>query len=457
MADHFMANSLRQSRQRHLDELVEWLEIPSVSSDTSRTSDVKAAGDWIAKKLQGSGLKVETIPTQGHPMVYAESPAIDGAPVVLVYGHYDVQPPEPLELWTTPAFTPTVRDGNLYARGATDDKGQVLTHVQSVCDWLATGKSLPLQIKFLIEGEEEVGSENLERMMPEMADKLACDCVVISDSGQYGPGQPAITYGLRGIATYELLVQGPKQDLHSGSFGGAVMNPAIALCHLMSSMIDNDGRIAIDGFYDSVRDLSPDERKAWNDLPKTDDFAQSVGAKELFGEKGYTADERRWARPTFDINGLTSGHQGEGVKTVLPAQASAKFSFRLVPDQDPQQLTDAINTHLTKHLPTGVTFTLTPDHGAPGMLADTNSRFMDAARTAITAAFGTPPVLIREGGSIPIVTRFQETLRCDCLLLGWGLSDDNAHSPNEKFCIEDYYRGIEASTMLWESIGKLSS
>ena len=452
-----MAKQLHQSRQRHLDELVEWLKIPSISSDTSRVNEVRAAGDWIAKKLQASGLQVETISTEGHPMVYAETAAVEGAPVVLVYGHYDVQPPEPLELWTSPAFTPTIRDGNLYARGATDDKGQVLTHVQSVCDWMSTGKPLPLQIKFLIEGEEEVGSENLERMLPELADKFACDCVVISDSSQYGPGQPAITYGLRGIATYELLVQGPKQDLHSGSFGGAVMNPAIALCHLMSSMIDRDGRIEIDGFYDSVRDLSPEERTAWGQLPKTGDFEASVGASELFGEKGYTADERRWARPTFDINGLTSGHQGEGVKTVLPAQASAKFSFRLVPDQNPKQLTDAITTHLNKHLPTGVTFTLTPDHGAPGMLADTNSRFMDAARAAITHAFGTPPVLIREGGSIPIVTRFQEILRCDCLLLGWGLSDDNAHSPDEKFCIEDYHRGIEASTMLWESIGKLSS
>ncbi len=450
-----MAQSLQQSQQRHLDELIQWLKIPSVSSDTSKTADVQAAAQWISKKLADSGLQVETIPTEGHPMVYAESPAVAGAPVVLVYGHYDVQPPEPLELWTTPAFEPTVRNGNLYARGATDDKGQVLTHVHSICDWMATGKPLPLQIKLLIEGEEEVGSENLERMMPELAEKLACDCVVISDSSQYGPGQPAITYGLRGIATYELLVQGPKQDLYSGSFGGAVMNPAIALCHLMSSMVNSDGQIAMDGFYDSVRDLSPDEREAWNQLPKTDDFAKSVGAKELFGEKGYSADEQRWARPTFDINGLTSGHQGEGVKTVLPAQASAKFSFRLVPDQDPQQLTEALTSHLTKHLPTGVTFTLTPDHGAPGMLADTHSRFMEAARAAITAAFKTPPVLIREGGSIPIVTRFQETLGCDCLLLGWGLSDDNAHSPDEKFCIEDFYRGIQASAMLWESIGKM--
>lgn len=456
--DDFLTPLLLDARPRHLDELIEWLKIPSVSSDTSRTSEVRAAGDWVADKLRAAGLVTEIIETQGHPMVLATTPPVTGAPVVLVYGHYDVQPPEPLDLWETGPFQPTVRGPNLYARGATDDKGQVLTHVQSVCEWLGTGKPLPVQIKFLIEGEEEVGSENLERMMPELADKLACDCVVISDSSQYGPGQPAITYGLRGIATFELLVQGPKQDLHSGSFGGAVMNPAIAICHMMSSMIDGHGKIQVDGFYDGVRDLHPDERLAWKQLPSNEaDFAESVGATELFGEEGFSTDERRWARPTFDINGLTSGHQGEGVKTVLPAKASAKFSFRLVPDQDPKQLAAKVEKHLSQHAPPGITFELKLDHAAPGMLADINSKFMDAAKSSIQSAFGTSPVLIREGGSIPIVTRFQETLGCDCLLLGWGLSDDNAHSPNEKFCIEDYYRGIQASSLLWSSIGKLAT
>ena len=354
MTTLFLSEPLQQSQSRHLDDLIEWLKIPSVSSDTSKIEDVKRAAAWIAGKLKDAGLDVETIPTRGHAMVYAETPAVPNAPTVLVYGHYDVQPAEPLDLWTNPAFEPTVRDGNLYARGATDDKGQVLTHVQSVCEWLATGKPLPLQIKFLIEGEEEVGSENLERMLPDLADKLHCDCVVISDSSQYADGQPAITYGLRGIATYELKVCGPSKDLHSGSFGGAVMNPAIALSHLMSSMVDDRGRIQIAGFYDDVRDLSDEERAAWKKLsPNDDEFARSAGAKELFGEAGFSADERRWARPTFDINGLTSGHQGEGVKTVLPAHASAKFSFRLVPDQDPGKITAALESHLKSHLPKG--------------------------------------------------------------------------------------------------------
>ncbi|MAI31208.1 MAG: peptidase M20 [Planctomycetaceae bacterium TMED240] len=452
-----LLGQLAESAPRHLAELVEWLRIPSVSSDSTRVNEVKQAANWVAEKLERAGLAVEILPTQGHPMVYAESPKIDGAPVVLVYGHYDVQPVEPLDEWVNGPFEPTIRDGNLYARGATDDKGQVLTHVQSVCDWLASGQPLPLQVKFLIEGEEEVGSENLERMLPELKERLACDCVVISDSGQYSDGQPAITYGLRGIATYELTVNGPSQDLHSGSFGGAVMNPAIALCQLLGSMIDGQGRVQIPGYYDNVRELSQEERNQWAGLPQDDDaFASAIGVNKLSGEQGYTTDERRWARPTFDVNGLTSGHQGEGVKTIIPATAKAKFSFRLVPDQNPSEVTTAVEKHLQDHCPLGVSWHLEADHGAPGMLAATDSRFVHAANAAIESAFGVLPVLIREGGSIPIVTRFQEVLGCDCLLLGWGLSDDNAHSPNEKFRVEDYHRGIRASAMLWDEIGKLN-
>ena len=456
-ASNDFLGQLADSAPRHLEELIEWLRIPSVSSDSTRVTEVKQAATWVADKLECAGLSVEILPTQGHPMVYAESPKIDGAPVVLVYGHYDVQPVEPLDEWVNGPFEPTVRDGNLYARGATDDKGQVLTHVQSVCDWLASGQPLPLQVKFLIEGEEEVGSENLGRMLPELGGKLACDCVVISDSGQYADGQPAITYGLRGIATYELTVDGPSQDLHSGSFGGAVMNPAIALCQLLGSMVDQHGRVQLPGYYDKVRELNADEREQWTGLPQNDpEFASAIGVEQLFGEKGYSTDERRWARPTFDVNGLTSGHQGEGVKTIIPASAKAKFSFRLVPDQDPNEVTLAVRQHLENHCPPGVRWDLEADHGAPGMLAATDSRFVHAANRAIESAFGVLPVLIREGGSIPIVTRFQEVLGCDCLLLGWGLSDDNAHSPNEKFRVEDYHRGIRASAILWDEIGKLN-
>lgn len=447
--------SLRSDQKRHLDDLVEWLRIPSVSSDSTRVAEVRQACDWVCEKFRSAGLAVETIPTQGHPMVLAQTPAVPGAPVVLVYGHYDVQPAEPLADWISGAFEPTVRDGNLFARGATDDKGQVLTHIQSVCQWLAAGHPLPLQIKFLVEGEEEVGSENLERMLPDLAERLACDCVVISDSSQYADGQPAITYGLRGIATYEVIVRGPSQDLHSGSFGGAVMNPAIALCKMLASMVDQDGVIQLPGYYDRVQPLTDEEREQWRKLPQTDEaFAKGVGVKELFGEKGFSTDERRWARPTFDINGLTSGHQGEGAKTIIPSKASAKISFRLVADQDPEELTEQLKQHLAAAAPIGITWELETDHGAPGMLARIDTPFAKAAEVAIEAAFGAKPVFIREGGSIPIVTRFQEVLDCDCLLLGWGLSDDNAHSPNEKFRVDDYYRGIQASARLWNEIAK---
>ncbi|MEX0824782.1 MAG: dipeptidase [Pirellulaceae bacterium] len=447
-----------QQRDAHTDDLLEWLRIPSVSSDPESTDSVRAAGQWVAEQFREAGLQTEVIPTKGHPLIFAETPPVPGAPVALVYGHYDVQPAEPLELWDSPPFEPTIREGNIYARGATDDKGQVLTHVQSVLSLLRAGQSLPLQVKFMIEGEEEVGSANLERMLPDLAEKLACDVVVISDSSQFADGQPAITYGLRGIATYDLRVDGPRQDLHSGSFGGAVMNPGIALCKLLSALVDDQGHIQIPGFYDDVLPLTDVEREEFAALPYSDtEFAKAMGVDALFGEAGYTSLERRWARPTFDINGLTCGHQGEGVKTIVPARASAKISFRLVPNQDPQKVTRGLEQFLQSHCPPGVRITLTPDHGAPGMRANLESPYVSAAKQALAAAFGTEPVLIREGGSIPIVQKFQETLKADCLLLGWGLSDDNAHSPNEKFRLADYHRGIKASARLWHELGRLGT
>ncbi len=442
--------------QRHVNELIEWLRIPSVSSDPRHAPDVHAAADWVLKKFNAAGLETELIPTDGFPLVVAQTPPVPGAPVVLVYGHYDVQPPEPLAKWTSPPFEPTIRDGNLYARGATDDKGQVLTHIQSVCDLLARGETLPLQVKFLVEGEEEVGSQNLEARLESLRDRLACDCVVISDSSQYADGVPAITYGLRGIITFELEVTGPNRDLHSGSFGGAVMNPGIALARMMSSLVDSSGRIQIPGFYDDVQSLAADERDAWQKLPQDDaSFAAETGVCATFGETGFTTDERRWARPTVNINGLVCGHQGDGVKTIIPSSALAKFSCRLVPDQAPEKIAAGLREHFERHAPVGITWTLSIGHGADAFLADRDSRFMQAARDAIASAFGREPVLIREGGSIPIVTQFQQTLGCDCLLLGWGLADDNAHSPDEKFRLDDYHRGIQASTMLWKTIGKL--
>ncbi len=451
---------LTQHADRFEQELMDWLRIASISSDSSSIKHVHAAAEWVKQKFAEAGLKTESIETDGYPILYAETPVpepIDGKkmPVALVYGHYDVQPPEPLDLWDSPPFEPVIRDGKIYARGATDDKGQVLTHVLAVTQWLASGRSLPIQIKFLIEGEEEVGSANLEKFLPQLAEKLACDVVVVSDSSQYAPNRPAITCGLRGIATYELFVDGPSHDLHSGSFGGAVMNPAMGLCHLLASMLGADGKIAIDGFYDDVLPIPEIERESWKQLNSDDEeFARSVGASALAGEPGYTTDERRWGRPSLDINGLTSGHQGEGVKTVLPAKASAKFSCRLVPGQHPERITRLIQEHLTRHCPVGVRIELRPDHGAAAMLAEATSPYTSAAAEAVESAFGVPPVIIREGGSIPILARFQEVLGCDVLLLGWGQNDDAAHSPNEKFSLSDFHRGIHASAALWQAIAR---
>ncbi len=451
-----VARTLDASRDESLEDLCQWLRIGSVSSDPTAAPQMKAAADWLESKFRSAGLETRRIPTRGEDLVYAQTPGVPGAPVVLVYGHYDVQPVEPVNLWLSGPFDPTLRDGNLYARGATDDKGQVLTHVQSVVRWLSTGTPLPVQVKFLVEGEEEVGSAGLEAALPELAELLACDCVVISDSSQYADGQPAITYGLRGILAMEIRVDGPKQDLHSGSFGGAVKNPAIALCQLMASMTRPDGSIAIDGFYDGCHIPDDAELAQIASLPSDDAaLARELGVPALFGEPRFATNVRRWARPTFDINGLTSGHQGEGGKTIIPAYATAKFTFRLAPGQDPDAVEAAVKRHLEAHLPAGVTLRIFPGHGAPAMVSSTTSPFISAASAAIESAFGVPPVMIREGGSIPIVAKFQATLGCDCLLLGWGLNDDGAHSPNEKFRVADYFRGIEASAHLWQQLGHL--
>ncbi|MEL6896099.1 MAG: dipeptidase [Planctomycetota bacterium] len=437
-----------------VDDLKDWLRIPSVSSDSSRTADVDRAANWLLEKFQSSGLTCEKISTQGHPIVLAETPPVENAPVVMVYGHYDVQPEPPLELWDSPPFEPEIRDGNIYARGATDDKGQLLTHIQSVTRLLAAGEQLPIQVKFLIEGEEEVGSQQLEQYLPSLRDRCACDCIVVSDSSQYADGQPAITYGLRGICTYEMVVSGPDRDLHSGSFGGSVMNPGIALSKILAAMVDAEGRIQIPGFYDDVVAMKDVERQSFAALPGDDaSFADSLGVQQLHGEAGYTSLERRWARPTFDVNGITCGHQGEGVKTIVPAKASAKFSFRIVAIQDPEKITAGIQAFLDVNTPPGVTVQLLPDHGAGAMLANVESPFVAAAKQAIQHAFGVAPVMIREGGSIPILGDMQRELDADCLLLGWGLDDDNLHSPNEKFRLADYQRGTVASANLWYAIG----
>ena len=454
---HVLAH-IDASRSQFEADLFELLRIPSVSADPAFAGDVRRAAEWLCGHLAASGLAAEIIETGGHPIVYGETPPVPGAPVALVYGHYDVQPPDPLEEWVTPAFEPTVRGGNVFARGATDDKGQMLTHVKSAQAWLATVGELPIQVKVLIEGEEEVGSAHLGTFLKTNAKRLACDCVVVSDTSQFAPGVPAITYGLRGIAYFELKLTGPKQDLHSGVFGGAVSNPAIALSKMLGGLIDAEGRITVPGFYDDVTPLTAAERAEFAALPFDENgFRDQLAVETLAGEKGFTTIERRWARPTFDVNGLTSGYQGEGAKTVLPARASAKFSFRLVPKQDPHKVADGVRRRLTELLPPGIKMDLVEHHGAPGVVMPLESPYLQAAAAAIEAGFGRRPVFIREGGSIPIVNTFAQVLGADVLLVGWGQNDDNPHSPNEKFSLADFHRGIRASAALWSELAKVRS
>jgi acetylornithine deacetylase/succinyl-diaminopimelate desuccinylase-like protein len=448
---------IESHRQSFVDELTDLLRIKSVSADPQHAGDVRKAAAWVAERFKRLGLATELIETAGHPLVYAESPPVPGKPVALAYGHYDVQPPDPLGEWISPPFEPTIREGNIYARGATDDKGQMLTHVKSVEAWIKSVGKLPLQVKFLIEGEEEVGSANLENFVAKHRDRLACNCVVISDCGQFAPGVPAITYGLRGIAFYELRLTGPKQDLHSGTFGGGVTNPASTLVSLLAALKDDQGRVQVPGFYDEVVPLAEAERQEFRDLPFDEaEFKDQLAVTGLSGEAGYTTIERRWARPTCDINGLTSGYQGEGAKTVLPARASAKLSFRLVPQQDPAKITVALRKFFETRLPPGIKLELIDHHGAPGVVIPLDSPYMRAAAAAIEAGFGRRPVFVREGGSIPIVNTFARKLGADVLLLGWGQNDDNTHSPNEKFSLDDYQRGISASAHLWTELAKLA-
>ena len=441
--------------QRFESEFFDWLRIPSISTIPAHAGDMKNAAEWIVLRLSQMGLNPEIIETEWHPLVYAETPAVPGAPIIMVYGHFDVQPVDPLDLWTTPPFEPTVRDGSVFARGATDDKGQLLTHVFAAEAVLKELGSLPYQIKFLFEGEEEAGSDSLIEYVQAYKEKLACDCLIVSDGSMFGPGQPVITYGLRGIMAFELTLTGPNRDLHSGAFGGAVYNPAIALSQMMNKMIDENGRVQVPEFYEDVVPLTERERQQFADLPLDEaEFFGRIGLKEGFGEKGFTSIERRWARPTFDINGLTSGYQGEGSKTVLPSKASAKFTFRLVPKQDTVKIAKNLETYLQSICPPGITMQLEYQHGANGLLVSLDSVFVDAASKAIVETFHCPPLYTREGGSIPIITLMSDVLEADVLLLGLGLDDDNAHAPNEKFSLDSFHRGIKTSAKMLQEIAR---
>lgn len=408
------------------------------------------------EKLRGMGLSVALHETPRHPVVVARNAHVAGRRTVMIYGHYDVQPVDPLELWTSDPFQPEIRDGRIWARGATDNKGQMLAHVLGVEKILKEQGELPLNLIFLFEGEEEIGSPNLAAFLHAHREELRCDVIAISDTGMVAPGVPTFGYGLRGIACCEAILRGPKGDLHSGLFGGAVANPAEAIARLVAGLHLPDGRIAVDGFYDEVRSLEEWERTMWAKVPgvKDDDFLSVTGSPGLFGEPGYSAVERVWARPTAEVNGIGGGYQGEGSKTVLPAEAFVKLSFRLVPDQKPQDILDKVEKHLRKNCPPGVGLEVVMGHDGKPYVTDPNSKFGLAAQSALRKAFGAEPVLIREGGSIPIVQSFREILGVDTLLLGLALSDAQIHAPNENFPIENFEAGIRLSQELIRELAK---
>ena len=455
MPDPFppVADRLRDGRDDAVARWCDLLRIPSVSADPARDADVDAAAGWVAAALKDAGCTVETVATGGHPIVFGRSPEVAGAPTVLVYGHYDVQPPDPLDRWTTPPFEPTVRDGKMYARGATDDKGQMLTHLVAAKAWADTHGNPPVNLRFVIEGEEEVGSNHLDGFLEGRRADLACDVAVISDTSQYAPGIPAITYGLRGIVACEFTVHGPKKDLHSGVFGGSVANPANVLAALVAGLHDEDGRVTVRGFYDDVVELTPAERDEFAALPFDQPrYLASIGSPAVHGESGYSTHERRWARPTCDVNGLFSGYTGVGPKTIVPASATAKLSCRLVPDQDPAKITGALERHLRMACPVGARLEFKSFHGAPGIAFDTGSAHFAAAKKAVEYGFDAEPVLIREGGSIPVVGSLRRILGVETLLLGWGQNTDDLHSPDEHFSVDAFHRGALASARLMHEL-----
>src|SRR5437667_5145001 len=447
------------NRDRYLEELKALLAIPSISALPQHAADVKRCAEWCAGEMIRIGLQnVRLVATPGNPVVYGDWLGAPGAPTILFYGHYDVQPVDPLELWESPPFEATVRDGEIYARGSADDKGQVFMHFKAVEAHLKQNARLPANMRFILEGEEEVGSANLDDFIRAHKDELQADVVVISDSPMFARGVPSICYGLRGLVYFQIDLRGSSTDLHSGSFGGAVANPAYVLSQMIAQMKDRGGRIRIPGFYDDVVPLQEEERKEWASLPFNEKkFRNDFGIPKLSGETGYTALERTWARPTFEVNGLLSGFTGEGAKTVLPAVAMAKVSMRLVPNQDPNTIMDLFEAYVRKITPKTVELKFTRMQGGKPWMTSFDNPFVQAAERAIERGFGRKPVLTREGGSIPVVSTFQEVLGLPSVLFGVGLPDENAHAPNEKLDLANFQNGIIASAILYQEVAEIGA
>jgi acetylornithine deacetylase/succinyl-diaminopimelate desuccinylase-like protein len=439
-----------------LDEFLEFLRFGSISTDSSCKAQVDACAEWLRAKLTSAGLDARIMPTPGHSVVLARGPHREGRPTVLIYGHYDVQPVDPISLWHHPPFEPHVQDGVITARGASDNKGQIFSHIQGVTETLKAKGDLPVNLIFLIEGEEEIGSPNLATFLRAHRDELACDVVVVSDSSMVAPGIPTFTYGLRGLTALEVHVTGPDRDLHSGIFGGAVENPATVLARLIAGLHDKNLKVAIDGFYDGVQSMASWERRGWRKLPMNDDvLLRMTGVAALRGEKKFTPLERIWARPTAEVNGIGSGYQGEGTKTVLPSRAMAKLTFRLVPGQEPKRIQEIAAAYFREHAPPSVKLEIVPGHCGDPYLVDPHAGFGVAAQKALKRTLpGKKVALIREGGSIPIVANFKSILGVNTLLLGFALADCNAHSPNETFPVDHLDLGARLNRFLLEEIAK---
>ncbi len=442
--------TIEKNRRAFVGQLVELLKYPSISADPARKQDVSDCADHVKGKLEALGLKTERVDTAGHPIIFGEYHRPENRRTLLLYGHYDVQPVDPLDLWNHPPFDPFIEGEMIYARGAADDKGQFMTHVMAVEAWLESAGSLPVNLKFLIEGEEETASDHLEEFIWEHKGELAADGVVVSDTAMYGPGIPAITYGLRGIVAAEIKVTGPAKDLHSGSFGGSVANPATEIARIIAAFHDENGRVRIDGFYDAVGPVEAWEKAMFDSLDFDEKaYLASTGSPAAAGEAGFTTLERRWCRPTCEVNGLFGGYQGEGGKTIVPSWAGCKVTLRLVPDQDPEDIYEKFERFVRKNASPAVKVAVEPGGGARPAVASRDNFLIRAGRSALEQGFGRAPVFIREGGSIPIVNVFKEALGLETLLLGFARQDCNAHAPNEKFSLDDFHRGIVTMACLF--------
>ena len=446
---------LAQNRRHFVEQLKTLVRFRSISTQPSHRRDVLACADWLARHFRTLGLNVKLYPTKGNPILVAQTRTNHAPrPHVLVYGHYDVQPPEPFDLWKTPPFEPIERGGKLFGRGASDNKGQFFAHVKAVEAYAKTRTALPVDLTFLIEGEEEVGSTNLMTFVKQRAKQLRADYVIVSDTGMFSKHHPTITYATRGIAALEVRVDGPSRDLHSGVFGGSVANPVMTLARLLAACIDANGHVTVPGFYDDVRPLQKWEREQFRRLPFDERaYARFLGVPSLAGEKGFTTLERRWARPTLEINGIAGGYQGPGTKTIVPAWASAKITCRLVPDQEPEKIARLLLQHLRRVCPSSVRLSVTEGHHSHPFLEPPSGRGAQAAAAALKKAFGREPVFVREGGSLPILDAFKQNLRGEIILVGLGLPDDNWHSPNEKMDLNNFHRGIAMSAELLRQLG----